>query len=216
MIVPGIPFALDADIDADIDIDIDIDITDAWVLGHDPDTLSVVALPHSDIFLDPGEGSQVNAESLMNARTLLGAALEGDFQLRARVRVDFTATFDAGVLLLWFDRQHWAKLCFELAPDRQPMVVSVVTRGAADDANAFDVDGGQVWLRISRISNVFAFHASTDGNRWRMVRVFPLDPPGAALRVGFEAQSPTGEGCAVHFDAIEFSPTSLNDLRDGS
>ena len=40
-----------------------------------------------------------------------------DFRLSARVTVDFRATFDAGVLLLWLDEAHWAKLCFEYTPD---------------------------------------------------------------------------------------------------
>ena len=41
------------------------------------------------------------------------------------------------------------KLCFEHSPDRQPMIVSVVTRGVSDDANAFAVDGQTAWLRVS-------------------------------------------------------------------
>jgi hypothetical protein len=38
---------------------------------------------------------------------------ECDFQLSARVTAGFTATFDAGVLLLWLDERRWGKLCFE-------------------------------------------------------------------------------------------------------
>ena len=57
----------------------------------------------------------------------------------------------------------WAKLCFEYSPQREPMVVSVVTRGLSDDCNSFVVDGATVWLRIARVGSAFAFHASTDG-----------------------------------------------------
>ena len=63
--------------------------------------------------------------------------------------VDFAATFDAGVLLLWVDERHWGKLCFEFSPAGEAMVVSVVTRGVSDDANAFMVTGRSVWLRVS-------------------------------------------------------------------
>jgi len=178
--------------------------------------LSVTADPHSDIFIDPGEGGQLNAESLLNAVTLLGVPPAGDFQFRARVTVDFASSFDAGVLLLWFSERRWAKLCFEFSPDGQPMVVSVVNRDVADDANAFPVDAGSVWLRVSRIDRVWAFHASLDGTRWRKIRVFVLDGGEDEARVGFEAQSPTGEGCAVRFDDIRFDGTRLSDLRDGS
>ena len=37
-------------------------------------------------------------------------------------------SFESGVLMLWIDDRHWGKLCFEYSPDRQPMIVSVVTR----------------------------------------------------------------------------------------
>jgi hypothetical protein len=35
-------------------------------------------------------------------------------------------------------------------------------------------------------------------------------------KIGFEGQSPTGDGCAVTFDEIRFRPERLADLRDGS
>jgi uncharacterized protein len=94
------------------------------------------------------------------------------------------------------------------------MVVSVVTLGWSDDANAYDVEGDTVWLRISRIDRVHAFHASTDGEVWRLIRVFRLGERAPAI--GFEAQSPTGDGCTVRFDEIRYVPERLADPRDGS
>jgi regulation of enolase protein 1 (concanavalin A-like superfamily) len=141
---------------------------------------------------------------------------EGDFQLSARVTVDFTATFDAGVLLLWVSERHWAKLCFEFSPAGEPMIVSVVCRGVSDDANAFTVPGRSAWLRVSRIDRVYAYHASLDGRTWQMIRVFTLNDQPSPDRIGFEGQSPTGEGCTVTFDEIHFLPERLGDLRDGS
>ena len=186
--------------------------------------MSVSARPHTDIFIDPVGGSAgaggdavLNAESMLNAATLLGLAPADDFQFSARVSVDFASTFDAGVLLVWLDDQHWGKLCFELSPAGDPMVVSVVCRGVSDDANAFVVPSRSVWLRISRIQRAYAYHASLDGETWQMIRVFALNGEGASLeRVGFEAQSPTGDGCSVTFDEIRFLPERLADLRDGS
>jgi hypothetical protein len=108
----------------------------------------------------------------------------------------------------------WAKLCFELSPQEERMVVSVVTRGTSDDANCFVVDGDEVWLRIARMGPAYAFHASTDGSGWRLIRHFTLGDLKPA--VGFEAQSPTGEGCDVRFDDVRFEARRLTDLRDGS
>jgi regulation of enolase protein 1 (concanavalin A-like superfamily) len=96
------------------------------------------------------------------------------------------------------------------------MVVSVVTRGTSDDANGFVVAGGFAWLRISRVGSVFAFHASVDGTFWSFVRAFSLGGGGATARVGFEGQSPVGEGTVARFDDLRFSRRTLVDLRDGS
>lgn len=47
------------------------------------------------------------------------------------------------------------------------------------------------------------------------IRFFVLDDPARAL-IGFEAQSPTGEGCAVAFDEVRFTQDRLTNVRDGS
>ena len=48
-----------------------------------------------------------------------------------------------------------------------------------------------------------------------MIRFFTIDDP-YSVSIGFEAQSPTGDGCAVTFDDIRFTRERLGDLRDGS
>lgn len=174
------------------------------------------APPHTDLYINPGGENAGDAESMLNAATLLGAAPAGDLQLVARVTVEFAAQYDAGVLLLWIDERHWAKFCFELSPAAEPMVVSVVTRDVSDDANGFVVPDRSIWLRVSRVDHIYAFHASMDGLTWRLIRVFTLGEVLDGHMIGFEAQSPTGDGCVVTFDRIGFSTERLADLRDGS
>jgi regulation of enolase protein 1 (concanavalin A-like superfamily) len=182
-----------------------------------PSGAVVAAAPaHTDLYLNPGGADAADAASVINAATLLGPPPSGDFQFSARVSVAFRARYDAGVLLLWVDEQHWAKLCFEFSPASQPMVVSVVTREVSDDANAFVVPDRTVWLRVSRVDRVYSLHASTDATTWRLVRVFSLGDAVADHQIGFEAQSPTGDGCTVTFDQIGFIQQRLQDLRDGS
>jgi uncharacterized protein len=204
LIVPGIPFPLSPS------------PAGAWQFDEQSSVVIAAAALRTDIFVDPGGLSTLDAESRLDAATLLGVPPVGDFQFSARVTVNFESTFDAGVLLLWIDERHWGKLCFEFSPAHEPMIVSVVTRGVSDDANAFVVSGRTVWLRVSRIDHAYAYHASTDGKRWRMIRFFRIGESSAGDKVGFEAQSPTGDGCAVTFDDIRFLPERLDDLRDGS
>lgn len=176
------------------------------------DALTIGAAARTDLFADPGEpGSLVD-----NAPAVLGIppGPPTGYRLSARVTPRFAETFDAGVLLLHVGERAWAKLCFEFSPQRRPTVVSVVTRGVSDDCNAFSVDGPHVWLRIATHGPAYAFHASTDGALWHLVRYFALDGEPAA--VGFLAQSPTGPGCTVEFDDIRFTAGPLAELRDGS
>lgn len=186
---------------------------DGW--RSEGSVLQATADPRSDLFVDPGTAGAVNADTLLNANRALGTAPAGDFQFSARIEADLAAQFDAGVLLLWQDDDHWAKLCYEFSPDNERMVVSVVNREVCDDANAFVAEGADVWLRISRVGRAFAFHASRDGERWSFVRVFSLGDPDRA-QIGFAAQSPTGDGCDVRFDNVRFSGETLANLRDGS
>ncbi|MET0694372.1 MAG: DUF1349 domain-containing protein [Propionibacteriaceae bacterium] len=188
-----------------------------WEWDEGGEALVASAPAHTDLYVNPGGAEAADAESMLNAVTLLGRPPAGDFQLSARVSVDFQSQYDAGVLLVWVDETHWAKFCFEFSPASEPMVVSVVTREVSDDANAFVVSGRSVWLRVSRVDGVYAFHAATDANHWQLVRVFSLlREPLADHSVGFEVQAPTGDGCTVTFDRIHFNPQRLVDLRDGS
>jgi uncharacterized protein len=175
-----------------------------------PDSVEITAGPRTDWFIDPGGV----AEPILNAPALVGRP-SGDFLLSARVAVEFGSTFDAGVLVLYDHERLWAKLCFEYSPEREPMVVSVVTDGVSDDCNSFVVDADQIWLRVARIGSAFAFHASTDGAFWRLVRHFGL-PAEGELRVGFEAQSPLGEGCTAAFTSIRYEARTLAEIRSGA
>jgi regulation of enolase protein 1 (concanavalin A-like superfamily) len=182
-------------------------VSEAWEMDRDS-VLTGSSGPRTDLFVDPSDG-----RTTLNAPRMLTAGSGGDYQLSALVEVDFQSTYDAGVLLLWANDASWAKLCFEYSPQRQPMVVSVVTKGRSDDANAITVDGPSVWLRVSARREAYAFHASTDGDWWHLVRHFTLD--GASADVGFVVQSPLGDGCRARFSDVTYVRSTLEDLRDG-
>jgi uncharacterized protein len=178
-------------------------------------TLTLSGEAHSDLFIDPaGSGSG------SDAGYLLGVPPPGDFTLSAQITVPFKSSFDAGVLLVHAAPDRFAKACFELSPQRTPMAVSVVTRGVSDDANGRVIEtGNTLWLRVTRTGRAWAFHSSLDGKWWDMLRYFTLSEPEAerdAVRIGFLAQSPTGEGLKVTFDQIAYANVAPEDLRDGS
>ena len=171
--------------------------------------LRLAADRQTDWFVNPATG-----EATLTAPAVL-MRVGGDFLFQARVEVEFDDSFDAGVLVVWHDEATWAKLSFEYSPQREPMVVSVVTRGTSDDCNSVVVKNAFVWLRIARMGDAIAFHHSLDGERWAFVRHFRL-PVEEELDVGFEAQSPLGSGCAATFTRVQLERATLTALRDGT
>lgn len=171
------------------------------------DTVSVTAPAKTDWFIDPN-----GKVSFDNAPALLFDAAK-DFMLSSKVTVDFRSTYDAGVLTVYQHPKSWAKLCFERSPQGSPMIVSVVTKGTSDDCNSVPMTENSIYLRVSKIGNTYAFHSSSTGEFWHMVRYFALED--APSKAGFLAQSPTGEGCKVTFSEVEFAYQTLKDIRSG-
>jgi regulation of enolase protein 1 (concanavalin A-like superfamily) len=171
--------------------------------------LVITAEGKTDLFHDPSGAARIE-----NSPCVLFTPPDPDFLLSARVDVAFASTFDAGVLVLRGDDETWAKLCFEFSPQRQPMTVSVVTRGLSDDCNSAVIEGGSLWLRIAHTPVTTSFHFSLDGRAWRLVRYFTLGRL-AALQAGFSAQSPTGGGCTAVFSYLRYRAGTLKDIRAG-
>jgi uncharacterized protein len=172
--------------------------------------LRLVAPAHTDWIADAATGE------LVLSAPAVGFTAPDEYILSARVRPAFADTFDAGVLVIYQDETSWAKLCFEFSPQRQPMVVSVVTRGLSDDCNSVPIDQDWVELRVARTGHTFAFHYSLDGHYWHFVRLFALGESDEVLRTGFLAQSPMGDGSHAVFSHVRYEERSLTDYRDGS
>ena len=169
--------------------------------------LEISAGPKTDWFIDPSGKSAAD-----NAAALLFDP-DPTCMLSAYVTVEYNSRFDAGVLVIYQNPASWAKICLELSPLNQLMIVSVVTRGKSDDCNSYLVEGKSAFLRISRLEKAFAFHASAEGEAWNLIRHFALE--AGELSMGLMAQAPTGAGCTVQFSQINYSTRLLEDIRSG-
>ena len=183
------------------------DVPVNWSLDSN-NKLSISAGKQTDWFLDPA-----GSVNILNAPALF-TQVQQPCMLKARVTSNASATFDAGVLAVYQADDQWAKLCFELSPQKQLTIVSVVTKGTSDDCNSVPIIGQSVYLRLSVLEKAFAFHYSLDDKTWNLVRYFTLGER-QNLEIGFLSQSPTGEGCTSIFNQIAFVPQKLSDLRSG-
>lgn len=140
--------------------------------------------------------------------------VEGDFVFKAKVRPHFTATYDAACIMVIQDENTWLKAAFEKSDFGTTAVVSVVTNVVSDDANGCNIDADSVWLQVARVGSNFAIHYSLDGEKFDMVRIFML-PVENTVKVGLEAQSPTGKGGYRYFSDLSLEKKTLANLRAG-
>jgi hypothetical protein len=175
--------------------------------------LTMSAKENSDWFNAPIAPS---SPALPNAPALVFVPPACDWQLAAKVSAKHELTFDAGAIFLHQGKDDWCKYCFELPPEKKPLVVSVVTRGVSDDANGATVEDDFVHLRVSKLGPVIALHYSTDNRAyWTLHRIFTMREPDAPMSVGFLVQHPLGGSCTAAFSQIELSEKTLADPRDG-
>ena len=173
--------------------------------------ISITAPENSDLFISPDGGYKTDK----SPRLLFSP--DSDFILTAKIKLDFNSNWDAGVLMVFNDNQHFAKFCFESDFKGQPRVVSVVCNTTADDCNSMTIEKGEVYYRItgSTKSNVFNFYYSADGKSWFPIRTFKLDKADN-IAIGFSAQSPSGKKCMVNFSEIELQQRKPADFWKGN
>ncbi len=141
--------------------------------------------------------------------------ISGDFIVGVCVEPEFRNTYDAGGIFVYESDDRWIKLEFELTDLGYPSIVSVITDGASDDANGERMDAcKKVYLQIIRKQNYWALHHSLDGTTWKMARYFRLDMKDT-VKVGFEAQSPVGDGTRAKFTDLSIRNISAANLRAG-
>jgi len=170
--------------------------------------LIIEAEPGKDFFVSPIDGT-VTANA-----AFVYEEITGDFICRAKISLVHKSMFDAGVLLAIQDETHWAKACFEMGDYGFKSVCTVMTNGLSDDSNGITVNDNTVWLQLARTRNVFSVHYSLDGEHYFMARLCSM-PFADTLKVGFEAQSPTGDGGKRYFNDFSIVNHGLDNPRLG-
>jgi regulation of enolase protein 1 (concanavalin A-like superfamily) len=138
-----------------------------------------------------------------------------NFIFSAKITPDFKSKYDGGAILVFTDTLNWAKVLFEKNSDgSNGLGVSFVNNKKGDDSYHLDVAGNNVYAKVVRAGGIFCFYYSLDGKAWKLLRTFPYQPSDN-LRIGFYAQSPTGESCTVQFSEIKYRPEAFKDFFTG-
>ena len=171
------------------------------VHGND---IVIVAGKETDMFRDPNVAYNTD-----NAPKLLFEA-DDNFVLTASIEHAFTNKWDGGAIVIKQDSLNWIKFCFKKDYTGARRVVSVVTKGISDDCNSIEMKSNIVFYKVAKAYNVITLYCSTDGIKWYLIRHLQFDAH-KGFKVGFLAQSPTGEYNEVKFSNISYQIKKIKD-----
>jgi regulation of enolase protein 1 (concanavalin A-like superfamily) len=178
----------------------------SYSLGNEG--IVLVAGAKTDMFRDPNVAYNTD-----NAPKILFQA-DNDFVLTAAIEHAFASKWDGGAIVIKQDSLNWIKFCFEKDYTGAHRVVSVVTKNISDDCNSVEVKSDKVFYKMAKADNVITLYFSTDGKKWFLVRHLQFDT-SAGFKVGFLAQSPTGEKNQVKFSNITYQAKKIKDPYAG-
>ncbi|HEY2647814.1 MAG TPA: DUF1349 domain-containing protein [Puia sp.] len=166
--------------------------------------LTIIAGGKTDMFRDPNV--KYNTD---NAPKLL---FEGDenFVLVASIEHAFASQWDGGAIVIKQDSLNWIKFCFEKDYTGARRVVSVVTKDISDDCNSEEMKSDKIFYKVAKADNVITLYFSGDGIKWLLVRHLQFETQ-KGFKLGFLAQSPTGDRCEVKFTNISYQIKKIKD-----
>lgn len=129
---------------------------------------------------------------------------DNDFDFSAKVSPNFDARYDGGAILVYSDRDNWAKILFQYTGDKLILGNSVVKNKITDDSYFNIPQNKEIYLRVRKTGRVFTFLASQDGKQWDVVRDFVYHKT-ANMKIGFYSQSPVGKGSRVAYSDINYN-----------
>lgn len=155
--------------------------------------LKVTATAHSDAWAGADGGGSLLTQDALVVDFPHGSAMEVEFI------ADMIDQFDQAGLFLYAAHDNWAKAGMELA-DGRLQLGAVVTRGMSDWSACCmtDWNGRAVRVRASWQDNAVIVRASVDGERYRLIRWFPLDG-SLKVQAGPYLASPSRGGLTITF-----------------
>ena len=116
--------------------------------------------------------------------------------------------FDQCGVVLYLDSENWLKASVEYENEEYQHLGSVVTNGGYSDWATTELPASvkTMWYRLSRREDDYCIECSTDGTRWKQMRICHMMKGGGTIRFGIYACSPE----ASSFTAV-FSDMQLTD-----
>lgn len=100
--------------------------------------------------------------------------------------------FDQCGIVMYLDSENWLKGSIEYENDEYQHLGSVVTNQGYSDWATTEIPANvkSMWYRLSRREDDYCIECSSDGNRWKQMRVCHMAAGAGLIRFGIYACSP--------------------------
>ena len=115
--------------------------------------------------------------------------------------------FDQCGVVLYLDSENWLKASVEYENEEYQHLGSVVTNGGYSDWATTELPASvkTMWYRLSRREDDYCIECSTDGTRWKQMRICHMAKGGGTIRFGIYACSPETSSFTAVFSDMQLT-----------
>ena len=166
------------------------------------DRIEIVTAPHTDLWQRTYYHFRND-----NAPVLQMKTEEQYFSFVVKTEFASQHRFDQCGVVVYLDSDNWLKASIEYETEEFQHLGSVVTNHGFSDWATTEIPGSikEMWYRLSRRADDFRIECSTDGIRFRQMRVCHMHKAVAEISFGIYACSPEDSSFKAVFTDMEMT-----------
>lgn len=129
------------------------------------------------------------------------------FSFVVKTEFESKKRFDQCGIIMYLDSENWLKASIEYENEEFQHLGSVVTNHGYSDWATTEIDASvkEMWYRLSRREDDFCIESSTDGKRFKQMRICHMFEAKETIKVGIYACSPEDSSFKATFKNMEIT-----------
>lgn len=129
------------------------------------------------------------------------------FSFVVKTEFESKKRFDQCGIIMYLDSENWLKASIEYENEEFQHLGSVVTNHGYSDWATTEIDASvkEMWYRLSRREDDFCIESSTDGKRFKQMRICHMFEAKEKIKVGIYACSPEDSSFKATFKNMEIT-----------
>lgn len=166
------------------------------------DKIEIVTAPHTDLWQRTYYHFRND-----NAPVFQMETNQKFFSFVVKTEFDSKHRFDQCGIVMYLDSDNWLKASIEYENEIFQHLGSVVTNGGYSDWATTEIDASikSMWYRFSRRKDDYCLECSTDGIKFKQMRICHMIKGGDVIRFGIYACSPEASSFKALFTSLELT-----------